>query len=285
MAFGKVKVDSIESTTRTISVDNIALLADVTGGTFATQAEAEAGTDNTKLMSPLRTAQAIANLSPAPTFASQAEAEAGTDTTKVMSPLRTVQAIDAQVVLASQAEAEAGTDSVKFMSPLRTAQAIASLSPAPTFATQAEAEAGTDTTKVMSPLTTKQAITALAASSTDAVLTRPKFISSREQFSTLNSTATTTLDLATSNFFEVVLAANITTFTWNNPPASGTAYAFTLKITQGASPYTVTWPAAVKWGVGVSPTISQNNGNVDLFTFVTHNGGTTWFGSKTGAYT
>lgn len=61
----------------------------------ASQAEAEAGTEAAKLMTPQRTAQAIAVLSPPPVFATQAEAEAGTVTDKVMSPLRTAEAIAA----------------------------------------------------------------------------------------------------------------------------------------------------------------------------------------------
>jgi hypothetical protein len=64
---------------------------------YASQAEAEAGTDNVKLMTPLRTAEAIAALggSGGGTFASQVQAEAGTDTTTYMNPLRTAQAIAA----------------------------------------------------------------------------------------------------------------------------------------------------------------------------------------------
>jgi hypothetical protein len=64
---------------------------------YASQVEAEAGTENTKLMTPLRTAEAIAALGGGGggTFASQAEAEAGTDTTKYMNPLRTAEAIAA----------------------------------------------------------------------------------------------------------------------------------------------------------------------------------------------
>lgn len=54
------------------------------------------------------------------TYASQAEAEAGTEAAKAMSPLRTKQAIDAlQRAIASQAEAEAGTDNTKTMTPLQ----------------------------------------------------------------------------------------------------------------------------------------------------------------------
>lgn len=55
--------------------------------------------------------------------ASQAEAVAGTDNFKMMTALRTKQAVDGR--LASQAEAVAGTDNVKLMTPLRVAQAMA----------------------------------------------------------------------------------------------------------------------------------------------------------------
>lgn len=61
-------------------------------------------------------------------IASQAEAEAGADNAKAMSPLRTNQAIQVlQRGLASQAEAEAGVNNTKDMTPLRVAQAIAVL--------------------------------------------------------------------------------------------------------------------------------------------------------------
>lgn len=58
-------------------------------------------------------------------LASQAEAEAGVENTKVMTSLRVNQATTAR--LASQAEAEAGSDATKLMTPQRVAQAIAAL--------------------------------------------------------------------------------------------------------------------------------------------------------------
>jgi hypothetical protein len=60
--------------------------------------------------------------------ASQAEAEAGLDNTKLMSPLRTAQAIRAlmatALVKATQTEAETGADDIKFMTPLQTRNAM-----------------------------------------------------------------------------------------------------------------------------------------------------------------
>lgn len=62
-------------------------------------------------------------------LASQAEAEAGTDNTKLVTPLRVAQRVTS--IQSSQAEAEAGADNTKLMTPLRTAQAIAALAPTP----------------------------------------------------------------------------------------------------------------------------------------------------------
>ena len=59
---------------------------------------------------------------PAPVIASQAQAQAGTDNTVYMSPLRSAQQITARI--ASQAVAQAGTDNNAMMTPLRTSQAI-----------------------------------------------------------------------------------------------------------------------------------------------------------------
>jgi len=68
--------------------------------TLATQAEAEAGIENTKYMSALRVAQAILAQSPIPGIASQAQAAAGIDNTTMMTPLRTAQSIAVRVTAA-----------------------------------------------------------------------------------------------------------------------------------------------------------------------------------------
>lgn len=78
----------------------------------ASQPEAEAGTDNAAIMTPLRTAQQVTAR-----LASQGEAEAGTDNTKLMTPLRSAQQVTARI--ASLAEAQAGTDTTKLLTPQR----------------------------------------------------------------------------------------------------------------------------------------------------------------------
>lgn len=210
----------------------------------ASQAQAEAGSDNTVWMTALRVAQAIVALHPATAWgsiagslaaqadlvaalaaklntadlASQAEAEAGTNNTKWMTALRVAQAIESRPLaavwgdvvgtladqtdlqaalaaklavslLASQAQAEAGSDNATWMSPLRVAQAIAALQADPPWgsitgtlsaqtdlqaaidarvaasdkASQAQAEAGADNATWMTPLRVSQAVAVQAS--------------------------------------------------------------------------------------------------------------------------
>ncbi|OOW04282.1 hypothetical protein MF6396_08115 [Pseudomonas sp. MF6396] len=91
----------------------------------ATQPEAEAGTDDTKVMTPLRVFQAIAKVITQATeskfgwakVATQAQVTTGADDTTIITPrkLRAAQA--------TQAEAEAGADNTKIITPLRALQA------------------------------------------------------------------------------------------------------------------------------------------------------------------
>jgi len=69
------------------------------------------------------------------------------------------------------------------------------------------------------------------------------------------------------------------TLTFANPPASGTAGAFTLILTNGGSA-TVTWPSSVDWPVATAPTLTA--AGIDILTFVTCDGGTTWYGVASG---
>ncbi len=96
-------------------------LSEVQNAGFASQAEAEEGTINTKYMTPLRSKQAI---NAVVVIASEEEAAAGTNNTKYITPLRAKQAINAAVVIASEEEAIVGSNNTKYMSPLRTKKAV-----------------------------------------------------------------------------------------------------------------------------------------------------------------
>ena len=52
------------------------------------------------------------------------------------------------------------------------------------------------------------------------------------------------MNCGNGNYFTKTINAN-STFTFSNPPSSGTSFAFTLELTHSSG--TVTWPSSVKW--------------------------------------
>jgi len=95
------------------------------------------------------------------------------------------------------------------------------------------------------------------------------------------SAGTLTLDLSTATLFYTTLNA-ITSVVFSNTPSSPKVFSFTLQLVANGTPYAVTWPTSVKWQNGISPTITSINNKIDTFTFLTHDGGTTWFGFISG---
>lgn len=86
-------------------------------------------------------------------------------------------------------------------------------------------------------------------------------------------------DLSAGNVHSATVDTSANTFTFSNPPASGTAGSLTLILTNGGS-RTVNWPASVDWAGGSAPTLTSSG--VDILTFMTTNGGTTWYGFAAG---
>ena len=93
----------------------------------------------------------------------------------------------------------------------------------------------------------------------------------------------TTVNCEAGNAFSHTLTEN-TTFTFSNPPASGTAYSFSIEIIQdgSASGFTVTWPSAVDWPAATAPTLTATASAKDVFVFYTRDGGTNWYGFTAG---
>lgn len=87
------------------------------------------------------------------------------------------------------------------------------------------------------------------------------------------------IDCSAGNYFTKTINAN-STFTFSNPPASR-SYSFTLELTHTSG--TVTWPAAVAWPGGTTPSLTT--GRTHLFMFVTDDGGTRWRGAGLTNYT
>ena len=98
-----------------------------------------------------------------------------------------------------------------------------------------------------------------------------------------SSGASTTVNCETGNSFSHTLTES-TTFTFSNPPASGTSYSFSIEIIQDASAsgFTVTWPTSVDWPSGTAPTLTATTSAKDVFVFTTRDGGTNWYGFTAG---
>ena len=133
-------------------------------------------------------------------------------------------------------------------------------------------------------VTTVGATEASKAVTTDAngVVTFNDGVSEKYEAVTSSSNSTT-VDLQTSTNFSHTLTEN-TTFTFSNSAASGNVSAFTLKIVQDASAsgYTVTWPTSVDWSSATAPTLTATASAIDYFVFITHDGGTNWYGFTAG---
>jgi len=100
-----------------------------------------------------------------------------------------------------------------------------------------------------------------------------------ETYAALSGTSPA-VNCESGNVFSLSTSGN-TTFTFTNPPASGTAYGFTLKVTAGGT-HTLTWPGSVDWAGGTAPD-APASGETNVLVFITHDGGTTWYGFQAGA--
>jgi hypothetical protein len=96
------------------------------------------------------------------------------------------------------------------------------------------------------------------------------------------SGATETLDLGDGNIHDVTLTDDCT-FTFAGA-TNGEGCSFTLIARQdGSGGRDVTWPASVEWPEGIAPTLSDGPNEVDILSFLSVDGGTTWFGSMAGS--
>ena len=117
--------------------------------------------------------------------------------------------------------------------------------------------------------------------STDGSITP---LSYAETYVAVTSTSNaTTVNCEAGNTFSHTLTEN-TTFTFSNPPATGTAYTMTIEVIQdsGASGYTLTWPTSVDFPAATAPTLTATASAVDVFVFTTRDGGTNWYGFTAG---
>jgi hypothetical protein len=96
-----------------------------------------------------------------------------------------------------------------------------------------------------------------------------------------SSSNAATINLQLGNVFEHDLTENVT-YTFSNPGANNLATVFILKVIQDSSARTISWPSSVDWAAATAPTLTATNNGVDVFVFLTRDGGTTYYGFTAG---
>jgi hypothetical protein len=326
------------------ALDSITV-AQIDPAAYASQAEATAGTDFVKIMTPARTAQAIGATTPA---AHQHTLADVTDTGALAGLDRVGTAEIEAAAYASQGEALAGTENSKIMTALRTAEAIVALSPAhqhllsdisdagalaaldlvgsgeigPNAVTSGKILIGAVTstklgsqavvesklassavteTKIASAAVTEAKIASGAVTEAkiadgavgasklqsgipidmqDALLRAPEIRDYSETSPTASiSSGTLTLDLESGNAFEVTLTQDVTALILANPPAAGRAGSCSLIVKQDATGgRSFAWNESIKWAGGEPPAITSAENAIDVYSLVTRDGGVTWYG-------
>jgi len=88
------------------------------------------------------------------------------------------------------------------------------------------------------------------------------------------------VDMSQGNYFTKTITTGTNTFTFANPPASGTVGSFTLELTHTGG--TAAWPSSVKWPEDTAPNLST--GKTHLFVFITDDGGARYRGAALANY-
>jgi hypothetical protein len=96
-----------------------------------------------------------------------------------------------------------------------------------------------------------------------------------------------TLDVSAASNFRVGLGFTPANFYFNNAPTISPSP--NIRQATGISVFVVQdsvgnrqpiWPSSVKWHNGIAPIASPYPGDVDVYTFVTYDGGVTWLGTQ-----
>ena len=112
----------------------------------------------------------------------------------------------------------------------------------------------------------------------DKIIQRPEIKDYAETVNAIGNTGggTQSIDLSLGNVVTATQNTSATTYTFDNPSATGKSCSFTLILTNGGSNGSTVWPAAVDWKDGTDPTLTSSG--VDVFTFMTVDAGTIWYG-------
>jgi len=151
-------------------------------------------------------------------------------------------------------------------------------SEADTLDTVSDRGATTDKTLNVGGISTSGSVSSATLTTTGNGTVGGEFIAASYN-ETLGTITSSDLDLETGNVFEDAINAD-TIYTFSNPPASGTAYGFTLKVSVTGT-RTIDWPTSVDWAGGTAPD-APADGETDVYVFYTTDGGTTYYGFQAG---
>ena len=113
-----------------------------------------------------------------------------------------------------------------------------------------------------------------------STLASPKLQAYQETVTTIGTVGgATNINCALSNIFDITLGAASVTFTFTNPPASGTAQPITIILRQDATGSRLATFTNAKYTDGSVPVLSTGANQIDVLTFFTVNGGAFWFGT------
>ena len=112
----------------------------------------------------------------------------------------------------------------------------------------------------------------------DELATRPEIKDYAETVNVIGGTGggTQSIDISLGNVVTATQDTGATTYTFDNPSATGKACSFTLILTNGASNSGTVWPGSVDWASSTAPTLTTSG--VDVLGFLTVDGGTIWYG-------
>jgi hypothetical protein len=91
-----------------------------------------------------------------------------------------------------------------------------------------------------------------------------------------------TINVATASAFTINLSSNVEVLNITSIPSSTDIVGFSLFIKIEDPVYTVSWPESVRWQQNTEPQLSVGAGDIDLFSFITYDGGTNWFAVTAG---
>ena len=121
----------------------------------------------------------------------------------------------------------------------------------------------------------------------DKTISRVEFLDYFERFSDLGDFATKggqiPIDLSTAQVFRTKLTTSSTGLTLTNVPDNGNANAvgFSLLFVGDGTARTMTWnigSTAASWAGGTAPTYTSTLNKIDVYSFLSRDGGSTWLG-------